>query len=466
MKRSHDHLGIKVLLAAGVVACSVAAVATASPRYGGECHYCHTNQQENALKIEGFKTIQDDLKVFEVTPGGSVDLTFNVDNPGDPEYYRLVVRGLDHLNGESNEEGMAFYLPRLYTPDPDWATKGGTTQSQYLFREGQFYEVGPEDEAMSFVYNLTVGPEVELGLYELSVNVGGGSPETTQLGQMATGGWFYDEEFLLRVVPEPGSAMLLLMGVVMLGSLRKRGRKSVAMLAIVSMVGLMTTNAAHAFPSRSGNCAVCHNIQGPSDATGDFEIKDVEGNATDAFTAAPGDEVTLRFDYTQLVEDSQNPGTFRRGYMILDKLDLLNVGPDQPPVTDEIATTPRKYTPTNVGEEDGQWHDASRRVGVEWYIGPFGQYYAQDSTDPAESMLFPLTLGTDVEPGTYHLAATLSGGRVTDELYLNGWYVTKNFTLTVTPPGLDATVTIPEPSSLILLGLAVPMLLRRARRKR
>jgi hypothetical protein len=55
---------------------------------------------------------------------------------------------------------------------------------------------------------------------------------------------------------------------------------------------------------------------------------------------------------------------------------------------------------------------------------------------------------------------------VTDELYLNGWYVTKNFTLNVTPPGLDTTVTIPEPSSLILLGLSVPLLLRWTRRRR
>jgi hypothetical protein len=456
MKRSHDHLGIKVLLAAGMVVFGLVGLAPASPWFGGQCSYCHTNEAPDALKIEGFTSIEEETKVFEVAPGDTVDFTFNVDEPGDPEYYWIALRGLDLLNG-SDENGVV-YAPKMYTADEDWATKGNVTQSQYLFREGQFYVEGPSDAAESFDFTLVVSADAEPGVYPLNVNLGGGSPMSPQLGAQPQGGWYFQESFNLRVVPEPGSALLLMMGVVMLGSIRRWGRKSVT-LAVVLMAGLVTTNVAQAYPSRTGRCDVCHNIPGPAENTGDFEILDSDATPTDEFTASPGETVEFRFDFTQLVE--QGEGEYGRGYLIIDKIDQLSVGTELASL-EEIMYTESKYT---VNDDDHLWH-VSRQGNR--YIGEFGQYFAQSSSDPEASMVLSVTLHEDVALGDYEFLAHLAGGQVGrgEDAASEGWYVKKNFTLSVVEGGAGATVTIPEPGSLVLLGLTIPFLLRLTRRRR
>ncbi len=428
--------------------------AEASSHYGGECRFCHSNDQPDAMTIIGETDILDDLKVFDVEPGGSVDLGFDVTAPGSPAFHRMVLRGLDRLNGATDVEGTPQYLPLLYTPDPTWQT-ASSSGVQYLFWEGQFYGQGPSSAAATYSYHLELDLSVAPGLYDLTAYVGGGFPDRSTPGKIPTGGWSHGEDFQLRVVPEPGSVALLTIGsaVFCLGGW---WRKRAAAIALVLMAGALTADVAQAYPSRGGDCSICHSFPGPSTLTGDFEILDLAGSPTASYTVAAGEAVTFRFDITDLVEDSQNLGTDRRGYMVLDKLDLLSVDAGPPPAYEDITYTTPKYTPTDLVN----WHTGHN---ADRYFGQNGQYYAQSTTDPSASLLFPLTLGTDVVPGVYNLTAKLSGGRPSDPLYLNGWTTIKDFTLTVTAP---LATTVPEPGTFLLLASAVPVAWLYARRRR
>jgi len=301
------------------------------------------------------------------------------------------------------------------------------------------------------------------GLYDLTAYVAGGFPARAS-GQTPAGGWSYGENFQLRVIPEPASLVLLVTGLG-LCCLGRRWRRRAVPIALVLLVGMLSTDLAQAYPSRAGDCSICHSIPGPSAQTGDFDIKDSAGNPTTSFTAAAGESTEFRFDITSLVEDSQTPGTYRRGYMVVDKLDLLNVDAGPPPAYEDIPYTAPKYT-ANVGEEAGQWHNGHYNYGPHRYFGANGQYFAQSSTDPAATMLFPLDVGADVVPGTYALTAKLAGGRPSDPLYLNGWFVSKNFTLMVTPAAV-ASFAVPEPGAFVLIasGLGIFVLFTLRRRK-
>jgi len=86
---------IVVFLATALLALAPAGIVQASPQFGGDCHYCHTSEQPDALAITGYTEILDGLKVFDVEPGGSVDFGLDVNNPGAPTFFRTVLRGLD-----------------------------------------------------------------------------------------------------------------------------------------------------------------------------------------------------------------------------------------------------------------------------------------------------------------------------------------------------------------------------------
>ncbi len=457
-----------ISLTIGLSVIGMTDMAQASPHYGAECTYCHTADQPGALTLTGYTGMLDDLKVFEVEPGGEVDIEINVSNPGDPPFYRTVVRGLDRLNGVDPENGTPQYFPRLYTPDPTWQTKS-SSQVQYLFWAGQFYGQGPAFGKAMYSYHLGVGPDVAPGLYDLTAAVAGGFSMRAP-GQIPSGGWSYIEDFQLRVVPEPITLVLLITGVAVF-FLGRRWRKWTTAIAVVATACLLTADTAQAYPSRAGDCSICHSIPGPSAQTGDFNIMDAMGNPTASFTAEAGGNVEFRFDFTTLAEDPLKPGTVRRGYLKLDKLDLISVAAGPPPAYGDIPYTEPKYTPLNVGHEAGQWGDGHYNYGLHRYFGANGQYFTQSSTDPNASMLFPLTLGADVVPGDYALTATLAGGRPSDPAYLEGWFVTKNFMLTVTPaaPGFaslaapalgptSAVMGVPEPSTFLLLASAFPVL--------
>ena len=440
----------------GLLVINTCSVAQASPQLGGDCHYCHQDDQPDALALTGYDEILDEIKVFDVEPGGSVDLGIAVVDPGQPEFYRTVLRGLDTLNGV-DEAGAVLNLPLLYTPDPSWDTKspGG---AQYLFWETQFYGApgGLGEGPMAYNYYLEISPDVEPGLYDLTAYVGGGIPVRSP-GQTPSGGWNDGEEFQLRVVPEPTSVALLLAGAALfcLGSWR---RKRAVSVVLVVVAGLLMVNESHAYPSRGGDCAVCHSRLGPSRLTGDFEINDADGNPTTNFTVEAGEDTEFLFKITRLVEDHLNLNTYRRGYFVVDGLDLLNVDAGPPPAFEDIPYSAAKYT-----FDHDDWHYVR---GAHRYIGPNGQYYAQSSTDPAAELPFPLTLDASVAPGIYDLTAKLAGGRPSDEDYLNGWTVAKYFTLTVLPYSGPGSTEVPEPGTLLLLACAFPAVWLSARRRR
>ncbi len=127
-----------ISLAIGLSVIGMTDMAQASPHYGAECSYCHSADQPGALTLTGETGISNELKVFEVEPGGQVDIGINVSNPGMPTFYRTVVRGLDRLNGVDPENGTPQYFSLLYTPDPTWQEKS-PSGVQYLFWEGQYY---------------------------------------------------------------------------------------------------------------------------------------------------------------------------------------------------------------------------------------------------------------------------------------------------------------------------------------
>lgn len=416
--------------------------AEARPHYGGECRYCHSESQPDAMTITGETSILDGLKMFEVEPGGSVDFGFDVTDPG--MYYRTVLRGLGSLNG-------APYLPYLYTPDPNWQT-ASSSGAQYLYSGEQFYGQGAISGPTTYSYHLEVDPAVAPGLYDLKAYVAGGFPQGPP-GATPTGGWNYYENFQLRVIPEPGSVALLAIGsaVFCLGGWR---RKRAAVIALLVVAGAMTSDVAQAYPSRSGDCSICHSNPGPSQG-GDFDILDLAGNPVTSYTAAAGDALSFRFDITNLIADPNDPSSFKRGYMVLDKLDLISVAGGT--VADIPYTTP-KYEAT----DHENWHTG--RNGS-YYWGQYGQYFAQSTTDPNASLLFPLTLGSDVVPGTYGLTVKLAGGRPSDPAYLNGWTTSKNFALNVTAP-MPLLMTVPEPGTLLLLASAVPVAWLCGRRRR
>lgn len=447
-------------MAVGWWAAGLSTLVQASPQLGGDCHYCHGLEQPDAMTLTGETEVIDEMQIFEVEPGGEVDFGIDVNNPGNPVFYRVVVRGLDRLDG-ADEHGTPHNLPRLYTPDETWQTKG-PAGDQFMFWEGQFYGQGPAFAPSSFNYHLEISEDVEPGLYDLIAYVGGGFPVRAP-GHTPQGGWSDVVDFQLRVVPEPSSVALLLAGglVCCLGLWRRRRCVPIALVLIVC---LWTADVGHAYPSRSGDCAVCHSIQGPNDQTGDFKITDAEGNETDSITVAAGDSTEFVLEFTQLVEDHLNPGTVRRGYMIVKGLDQLNVDQGPPPAFEDMPYAEALYT-ANVGEEDGQWHNGRYVSGAHRYIGSDGQYFALSSSDPNAVMPFPLALSPDVAPGDYKLTALLAGGRPTDEEYHNGWFVAKEFTLTVTAAA-NAMAVVPEPGSLALLVGAIPALVLVTRRRR
>jgi hypothetical protein len=378
--------------------------------------------------------------------------------------YRFALRGLDRLDG-TDEHGTPLYFPRLYTPDPAWDTASPAGE-QYLYWAGQFYGKGPGFAPTSYTYHLEIDPSVAPGVYDLTASIGGGFP-VRATGQTPSGGWGYNEDFQLRVIPEPTSVVLLLLGAVAL-CFGRWWRRWVVPMVLVATAGVLANSAAYAYPSRSGNCAVCHSIPGPSDQTGDFEIKSAVGDNTDSFSVEAGEATEFLFEFTSLVEDHLNPGTTRRAYLAIEGLDLLSV--DQGPPADYAAIpyTAPKYV-ADVGEEPGQWHNGHYSSGPHRYIGPNGQIFAQSSTDPNALMPFPLEVDIDVAPGDYALTAKQAGGRPSDPDYLNGWTVSKTFTLTVLPASGTGVTSVPEPGTFVLLTLALPMLwmcVRRSQRRR
>ncbi len=200
-------------LAAGLAVILATQVAQGFPSRAGNCSYCHTAAQ-GELSITGNQTEEtvgsDTLKTFVVEPGGSTKFTLTAVSKGDGRY-AIILNRLDLLNE------TVQYSPRLYTPDATWSSSRPTGE-QYLGNQGRYYSTAVTDVLNTYMFNLGVGPLVKPGFYTIQARMAGGNPDADP----ATG-WNVLSTFGLRVIPEPATASLLMLGFVPLFT-RRFGR--------------------------------------------------------------------------------------------------------------------------------------------------------------------------------------------------------------------------------------------------
>jgi len=203
-------------LAAGLAAILATQVAQATPSRAGNCSYCHTatagtldvigNQTEETV-TSGSTT--NTYKTYVVEPGGTTQFSI-VATAGLTESFSLILNRLDLLNE------TVQYSPRLYTPDSTWSS-ASRSGSQYLGGQGRYYGKSGIG-AGTYLFNLALDPAVKLGFYTIQLRSAGGEPE----GETPDG-WNATYTFGLRVIPEPATAGLLMLGFVTLFS-RRFGR--------------------------------------------------------------------------------------------------------------------------------------------------------------------------------------------------------------------------------------------------
>lgn len=194
-------------LTAGLAVILATQVAQAFPSRGGNCSYCHA-AAAGELAVSGNQTEEtvgaDTLKTFVVEPGGSTKFTITAVSKGEGRY-AIILNRLDLLNEQVQ------YTPQLYTPDPTWSssrtTSAGTTY--YLGNQGRYFTTSTTSDLQTYMFALGLDPTVKLGFYTLELRMAGGNPE----GDPATG-WNSRYVFGLRVIPEPATAALLMLGFV------------------------------------------------------------------------------------------------------------------------------------------------------------------------------------------------------------------------------------------------------------
>lgn len=199
-------------LAAGFAVIFATQAAQAFPSRAGNCSYCHT-AAEGELAISGNQTEEtvgsDTLKTFVVEPGGSTKFTITAVSKGEGRY-AIILNRLDLLNEQVQ------YTPQLYTPDPTWSSS--RQGAQYLGGQGRYFSTSTTTDLATYMFNLALDPAVKLGFYTLELRMAGGAalqdPDT---------GWNTRSVFGLRVIPEPATAGLLMLGLVPLFT-RRFGR--------------------------------------------------------------------------------------------------------------------------------------------------------------------------------------------------------------------------------------------------
>lgn len=199
-------------LAAGLAAVLATQVAQATPSRAGNCSYCHTiaagsldvtgNQTEETVGATTFKT-------YVVDPGGSTQFSI-VSTAGLTSTYTIILNRLDLLNE------AVQYTPRLYTPDATWSYQS-RSGSQYLGGQGRYYTKSASGDG-SYLFSLALDPTVKPGFYTIQLRSAGGEPEGD-----TPDGWNAQYTFGLRVVPEPATVGLLMLGFVPLFT-RRFGR--------------------------------------------------------------------------------------------------------------------------------------------------------------------------------------------------------------------------------------------------
>lgn len=198
--------------AGGLFAFLLVETAQAYPSRGGNCAYCHASQ-EGLLNIQGAdltEVVEDEeIQVFTVAPGGSTTFTLEAAEKGVGEY-GIILNRLDLLNEDVHN------TPQLYTPDADWSSVRG--DHEYLYWYGRYYSTGLTEDLQTHEFDLTIDSTVKPGLYTLLAMMAGGYPSADQ-------GWTTESTFGLRVVPEPASMVLLAVGILACGGLRRRAAR-------------------------------------------------------------------------------------------------------------------------------------------------------------------------------------------------------------------------------------------------
>ena len=188
-------------------------LAQAYPSRGGNCAYCHT-EEEGVLEISGDYLTEMvegmEMKTFTATPGGSTQFTLTAEEKGIGRY-GIILNRLDLLNEEVQ------YTPQLYIPDADWSSS--RNDHEYLYWYGRYYSTGLTEELLSYDFDLILDPAVKPGFYTLEAQLAGGYPS----GDL---GWTTVQRFGLRVVPEPVTLMLLVTGLAALGMARRQFRRT------------------------------------------------------------------------------------------------------------------------------------------------------------------------------------------------------------------------------------------------
>ncbi len=204
-------LGLAALLAVGLAT----QVAQAFPSRAGNCSYCHA-AAAGQLDITGNQTEEtvgtNTYKTFVVEPGGSTQFAITAVTIGvEGGEYAIVLNRLDLLNETIQ------YSPKLYTSDPDWLSASTRTGALYLGGQGRYYATPTSTTAppQTYVFDLILSSLVKPGFYTIEARMAGGNPETD--------GWQVLKTFGLRVIPEPASAALLMLGFVPLFT-RRFGR--------------------------------------------------------------------------------------------------------------------------------------------------------------------------------------------------------------------------------------------------
>lgn len=206
---------VAVALLAAFLVAATTQLAQAFPSRGGNCSYCHVAQQ-GELEISQNDTVETvgtaELKTFVVEPGGSTQFKLTALSKGEGRY-NIIINRLDLLNEQVQ------YTPRLYTPDPDWSSsRPGNPPTQYLGGQGRYYAAGTTDVLQMYLFDLALSPLVKTGFYTIDARMAGGNPDAdprTDWNVLAT--------FGLRVIPEPATASLLMLGLVPLFT-RRFGR--------------------------------------------------------------------------------------------------------------------------------------------------------------------------------------------------------------------------------------------------
>lgn len=201
-------------LAAGLAVILATQVAQAFPSRAGNCSYCHA-AAAGELSITGNQTEEtvgtNTYKTFVVEPGGATQFTITAVSTGPGSEFAIILNRLDLLNETIQ------YSPKLYTSDPDWLSASPRSGSLYLGGQGRYYAI-PTSTAtppQTYQFDLGLSPLVKPGFYTIEARMAGGIPDTD--------GWNVLSTFGLRVIPEPATASLLILGFVPLFT-RRFGR--------------------------------------------------------------------------------------------------------------------------------------------------------------------------------------------------------------------------------------------------